>query len=77
VDLVERANGRWLEESTGTKLIEKIGPGVFFQRVVKPALLQQECDEEVVRQPLKNNCCHCLIAWKEELKGLSFYTIRQ
>ncbi len=51
-DPAQRAHGRWIEEFADTKLIEKIGPPIFFQRVVKPVFLKEPCDESVVEQAM-------------------------
>jgi glutathione S-transferase len=53
-DLVERARSRWLEEYADTKLAEVTGPPVFFERVVKQKLLQQDCDEQRVQDAMAN-----------------------
>ena len=42
----------WYEEYGDTKLMEVIGP-VFFERFIKKMLMQQEPDEERVRQTLE------------------------
>jgi glutathione S-transferase len=41
----------WYEEYADSKLVEVATP-VFFERVVKPSLLEQEVDEERVRKTL-------------------------
>lgn len=54
-DAAQRAQGRWIEEYADTKLIEKIGPAIFFQRVVNPIFLQKPCDETVVQAALADD----------------------
>ncbi len=51
-DAVQRAQGRWIEEFADTKLIEKTGPPIFFQRVVKPIFMSEPCDEAVVNEAM-------------------------
>lgn len=50
--VAERAHGRWLEEFADTRLIEKIGPPIFFQRVVNPVFLKKPCDESIVQNAM-------------------------
>lgn len=50
----ERARARWFEEYGDTKVIEMCGPGIFFERMVKPVLLQQETDEAKVQDTIDN-----------------------
>lgn len=72
VDLIDRARGRWFEEFADTKLTEKIGPGVFFQRVVKPAFSQQECDEAIVRTTMEEELPPLFDYLESEVKGAEF-----
>ncbi len=48
-----KARARWLEEYADTKLIEICGSGLFFQRIVKPAFMNEAGDEAVVNETLK------------------------
>ena len=45
-DAVSRARARWYEEYGDTKLIEVLGPPLFFELVVKPNFLNQPVDQE-------------------------------
>lgn len=42
-----RARALWFEEYADTQMMQNIGPGLFFERVVKK-LIGRECDETVV-----------------------------
>lgn len=42
-----RARARWLEEYADTRLLE-LASGIFYQRLLKPALLKQPADETVI-----------------------------
>ena len=44
-DPAVRARVRWLEEYADTKLLEVLGPPLFFERLVKPLFLKQPTDE--------------------------------
>ena len=50
-----RARALWLEEYADTHMMQSIGPGLFFERVVKK-LMGRECDESdnqyIFRNPL-------------------------
>ncbi len=52
--LAEKSRARWLEEYADTRLMEVCGPGIFFERVVKPNVLGQEPDEAAVEENIKN-----------------------
>lgn len=47
------AKARWLEEYADTKLLEVLGPPLFFERFVKPRFLKQPVDEARVAQNLE------------------------
>lgn len=42
-----RARALWFEEYADTQMMQSIGPGLFFERVVKK-LMGRECDESIV-----------------------------
>lgn len=71
-DAAQRANGRWIEEFADTKLIEKIGPPIFFQRVVRPAFLQESCDEEMVQNALNNDLPELFDYLETKVNGAEF-----
>jgi glutathione S-transferase len=48
------ARARWLEEYADTKLLEVLGPPLFFERFVKPRFLTQPTDEARVAANLEN-----------------------
>jgi glutathione S-transferase len=45
--LAERTKARWYEELGGTRVAE-LAAGIFFQRFMRPMMLKQETDEELV-----------------------------
>ncbi|MEE8057252.1 MAG: glutathione S-transferase family protein [Pseudomonadales bacterium] len=49
-----RARSRWLEEYADTKLVELCIGSIFFERIVKPMLMQQPTDEERVADTINN-----------------------
>lgn len=49
---VDRAKARWFEEFADSKLAELCGGGIFYEKVVKPVLLQQETNEEKVENTI-------------------------
>ena len=53
-DPAQRARARWLEEYADTKLLEVLGPPLFFERVVKPRFLKQPTDEDRVAANIAN-----------------------
>lgn len=48
----QRARSRWLEEYADSKLVELFGSGIFFERVIKPLMLQQDTDTEKVSKTI-------------------------
>ena len=42
-----RAHAVWFEEYADTQMMQSIGPGLFFERIVKK-LMGRECDESIV-----------------------------
>jgi glutathione S-transferase len=46
-----RARALWFEEYADTQMMQSIGPGLFFERVVKK-LMGRECDETIVATTL-------------------------
>ena len=46
---VDKARARWYEELGGTRVAE-LAAGIFFQRVMRPMVLKQETDEELVKK---------------------------
>jgi glutathione S-transferase len=49
---VERAKVLWLEEFADTRLQETLGPGLFFERVVAPAMFKRAPDAALIRKSL-------------------------
>jgi glutathione S-transferase len=47
-----RARALWFEEYADTNMMQSIGPGLFFERVVKK-LMGRECDESIVAATLR------------------------
>ncbi|BFM16457.1 glutathione S-transferase family protein [Maricurvus nonylphenolicus] len=43
----DRAKARWVEEYCGSRVTE-LATGIFFQRVMRPMVFQQEADEKLV-----------------------------
>lgn len=52
-DPVLRARALWLEEYADTRLQENLGPGLFFERVVAPKLLQRPADEARIQRSME------------------------
>lgn len=50
---VLRAKALWFEEYADTKLQEYLGPGMFFERVVAPKLLQRATDEARIQRSIE------------------------
>jgi glutathione S-transferase len=50
--VADRARSRWLEEFADSKLGELCGGGIFFERVVKKMLRNEDCDEAKVQQTI-------------------------
>ncbi|MDC0361505.1 glutathione S-transferase family protein [Halioglobus sp.] len=48
-DSGDRATARWYEELGGTRIAE-LAAGIFFQRFMRPMVLKQEPDEELVEK---------------------------
>lgn len=53
-DPARAARARWLEEYADTKLLEVLGPPLFFERFVKPRFLKQPTDEARVASNLES-----------------------
>ncbi len=49
-----QAKACWLEEYGDTKLIENLGP-IFFQRFFRPRILNEEPDEDIVKQKIEQD----------------------
>lgn len=45
----ERAKARWIEEYADTKILEVVSGGIFYERIVKPALLKEPTNKERVQ----------------------------
>lgn len=50
----DRARARWLEEFADTTLTEACGPGLFYERFVKPKFFKQPTDEAKVTNTITN-----------------------
>ena len=48
VDAKDRARARWIEEYADTRLFDVLGWKLFFQIAVKPRILKEEMDRELV-----------------------------
>lgn len=48
-DPKEKAHARWIEELCGNQITEQAA-GIFFQRFMRPMVLKQETDEELVEK---------------------------
>src|SRR5438552_1292354 len=72
-----RASALWLEEYADTHMMQSIGPGLFFERVVKK-LMGRECDESIVaatlneRLPLIFDYLESTVAGRKFLVGDTF-----
>lgn len=49
----QKARARWYEELGGTRVAE-LAAGIFFQRFMRPVMLQQETDEALVESLIKD-----------------------
>ena len=54
-DPLEKSRARWLEEYADTKVVGVCGPGIFFQRVIKPGLMDTPADEALVTANIDND----------------------
>ncbi len=70
-DLVLRARARWFEEYADTAVASACGP-VFFERVVKPAFIQVEPDEELVHKALSGEMPKVLDYLEGQVSGGRF-----
>ncbi|NQX88306.1 MAG: glutathione S-transferase family protein [Halioglobus sp.] len=52
-DPADKARARWYEELGGTRVAE-LAAGIFFQRFMRPMVLKQEADEELVEKIIAN-----------------------
>ena len=48
-NIADKARARWYEELAGTRVTE-LAAGIFFQRFMRPVVLKQEADEELVEK---------------------------
>lgn len=54
-DVEARTKARWLEEYADTKLVDVLGVQLFLERVVKTKFLNQESNEQLVEENIKQN----------------------
>jgi len=54
-DPLNKSRARWLEEYADTKVVGVCGPGIFFQRVIKPALMDTPADEAIITANINND----------------------
>jgi len=54
-DPLNKSRARWLEEYADTKVVAVCGPGIFFQRVIKPAWTGTPADEALVAANINND----------------------
>jgi glutathione S-transferase len=47
-----KARARWLEEYADSKALAVCGPGIFFERVIKPKFRNIPCDEAFVQETI-------------------------
>lgn len=50
---VERAKTLWLEEYADTQLMQLLGPGLFFERVIAPAFFRRAPNQTLINASLK------------------------
>ncbi|MCM0148826.1 glutathione S-transferase family protein [Photobacterium galatheae] len=67
-DLVDRAKVKWLEKYADTEVIAVLGP-IFFERVLKPSMLQQTPDEERVNSLITQSLPGILNYLDQQLRG--------
>jgi len=69
-DPVLKAQARWLEEYADTKLVSVCGQGLFFQRVIKPALLNTPSDEVLVAKNIADDMPPALDYLEQQVTSL-------
>ena len=71
--IVERARCRWYEEYGDTRALEAFGPPLFFERVIKPKLLNEETDQDRVNDALENLIPAVLDYLESQVPGAGFF----
>ena len=66
-----RARALWFEEYADTQMMQSIGPGLFFERVVKK-FMGRECDESIVAATLGEKLPAIFDYLEENVRGLEF-----
>jgi glutathione S-transferase len=59
IDPADKARARWLEDLGDTKVAE-LASGIFFQRFMRPMVLQQATDEALVEKIVTQQLPPCL-----------------
>lgn len=67
----DRARARWLEELGGSRVAE-LAAGIFFQRFMRPMVLKQEPDEELVAKIIDRQLPPLLDYLEAELPAQGF-----
>jgi glutathione S-transferase len=70
-DAAKRARADWFEEYGGTALAESAA-GLFFQRFMRPVILKQETDEELVEKIINKNMPRILNYLESEVPAQGF-----
>lgn len=70
-DPFARARALWYEEYADTQLAQTIGPGLFFERVIK-RMMRQQPDEARIEDTLKNKIPVVFDYLEGEVKGRQF-----
>ncbi|HLY07245.1 MAG TPA: glutathione S-transferase family protein [Rhizomicrobium sp.] len=66
-----RARALWFEEYADTQMMQSIGPGLFFERIVKK-FMGRECDESVVAVTLSEKLPAIFDYLEDNVRGREF-----
>jgi len=72
-DPYERARARWIDEYVDGGVIPNVGPKIVFQRVVRPLLMGEPCDESIVQDALDNILPRYAAYLEAELGNRSYF----
>ena len=67
----DKARARWYEELGGTRVAE-LAAGLFFQRFMRPMVLKQETDEELVEKIINKQLPPILDYLESQVPGKDF-----
>jgi glutathione S-transferase len=70
-NIADKARARWYEELGGTRVAE-LAAGIFFQRFMRPMVLKQETDEELVEKIINKQLPPILDYLESQVPGIDF-----